>query len=409
MFGTASAFVVSAQQAPPCQLELVSVGGIGRQIAVMGGVHSFAAGGVFARCVGQPTTMRADSVAWYSERDRMDFTNAVEFRDSTMRLNADRATYYASDERLEAFGNVRLVNRETGSVLSGPRLTYYRDAPAVRDSAEIFAVGRPHVEYRSTTDSTMQPYVIVADRVRLRGETAWAGGQVTIDRDDLAARGDSAELHTGAGTGLLLGDAEAVGQDSSDYRLVGKRIDFLLERDELRWLRSQDEASASSSDWQIAGDTVEFDVARDRVQGGRAWGTMLRPRAVSDQHTIEADSLELDAPEQVLTEVRAFGQALAASGGDTLTGETDWLAGDSLTARFEDAESGGRVLREMRAVGNGRAFYHIYPEGREGVAAINYVRGRIITVRFTDDALDRVDVVDAADGIYLEPPRKPKP
>jgi hypothetical protein len=92
IFGTASSFVVSAQQAPPCQLELVSVGGIGRQIAVMGGVHSFAAGGVFARCVGQPTTMRADSVAWYSERDRMDFTNAVEFRDSTMRLNADRAT-----------------------------------------------------------------------------------------------------------------------------------------------------------------------------------------------------------------------------------------------------------------------------------------------------------------------------
>ena len=129
--------------------------------------------------------MEADSVDWYSDRQRMDFVGNVQFRDSTVTLDSDRASYYMADERLEAFGNVRLENEETGSVLVGSRLTYYREVPGVRDLTEMFATNRPTVEYRSATDADGEPYVIVADRIRLRGDQAsWAGGKVTIDRDD---------------------------------------------------------------------------------------------------------------------------------------------------------------------------------------------------------------------------------
>src|SRR5256886_10168832 len=47
------------------------------------------------------------------------------------------------------------------------------------------------IEYRDRPDSG-EPYVIVADRVRFKGnDRMWGAGQVTIDRSDFAARGDS--------------------------------------------------------------------------------------------------------------------------------------------------------------------------------------------------------------------------
>ena len=79
-------------------------------------------GGVYAHCVGTATRMRADSVEWFSVRDRVDLFGAVHFEDSAVTLDADRATYFLSTERLDAYQNVRLENLETGSVLTGPML-----------------------------------------------------------------------------------------------------------------------------------------------------------------------------------------------------------------------------------------------------------------------------------------------
>ena len=394
-----------------CRPELVSVGGIGRSFQVAGGVHQFANGGVFARCIGQSTTVHADSVAWYSERDRMDFTGSVRFGDSSVTLESDRASYYTKDERLEAFGNVRLVNLETGSVLTGPRLTYYRDVEGVRDTSEVFATGRPRVEYRGSVDTTGSPYVIVADRVRLKGEGgAWVGGSVTIDRDDFAARGDSARLDADAGRGFLVGNAEAAGRDSASYVLRGRRIAFRLDANRLRWLQAQQEAEATSNDWQLTGDTIEFVLANDLIQRGAAWGDSIRPEAVSLQQTITADSLAIDAPDQVLTEVRGIGDGLARTRPDSGTVAEDWLAGDTVVARFDSTDSGGRTLAWLLAIGEARAFYHVYEDStRTGLPAINYARGRRITVTFRNDLLERVDIVDAADGVYLEPPGVKRP
>ena len=60
-----------AQVPGTCQPQLDSAR-MGRHIEIAPGqFHPFGAGGVFARCVDQPTTMQADSVAWFSERDLM--------------------------------------------------------------------------------------------------------------------------------------------------------------------------------------------------------------------------------------------------------------------------------------------------------------------------------------------------
>ena len=205
-----------AQQPGVCRFQLDSAG-VGRQDQVgPGRVHTFASGGVHARCLGQRTEMFADSAASYSELDRVDFVGHVMFRDTSMQLTAERANYFPSSERVDAYGNVRLENTVSKSVLTGPQLTYYRVAPGVRDTAELDASRRPTVEYRPDRDTTTAPYDIVADRVRMRGqETAWAVGRVVVTREEFRATADSAELHFDRGTGVLLGHARAAGGDSA--------------------------------------------------------------------------------------------------------------------------------------------------------------------------------------------------
>src|SRR5438093_580117 len=118
----------------------------------------------------------------------------VQIRDTAITLDATTASYFLRQERLEAHRNVVAVSRATGSVLRGPNLTYYRAARGVRDTVEMYATSRPTIDYRASPDSG-EPYVIVGDRVRLKGsDRVWAGGSVTIDRSDLAAQGDSLML-----------------------------------------------------------------------------------------------------------------------------------------------------------------------------------------------------------------------
>jgi hypothetical protein len=385
---------------------------VGRSIEVSPGrYHQFGSGGVYARCVDEPTTIRSDSVAWYSELDRLDFVGSVRFRDSAMALDADRARYTPGLERLEAWGNVRLENAETGSVLTGPTLTYYRTIPGTRDTTELFASGRPLVEYRSSETPEAAPYLIRGDRVRMKGEAlAWAGGAVTVDREDLAATGDSAVLDMDGGTGMLIGRAEAAGGDSAGYTINGRRIAFRLGDGELEWVQARQEARATSAEWRVVGDTIEFNVADDLIQRGSVWGDTTRSQAMSRSYTIAADSLVIETPGQVLQDVTGFGGARATSRTDSLRPEPDWMAGDTVVARFDTTAAGKRVLVLLEARGHAQAYYYIYESADRTVRpAVNYSRGGRITARFRDEALDRVDVVDAGDGVYLEPAVRRQP
>ncbi len=402
---------VAAQFSRTCNPVLQSAGE-GRHYDLGDGrVHQYLRGGVIIRCAGQNTVIRSDSLAWYPELDRLEFVGSVRFRDSVTVLDATSARYFPSDERLEAFGAVRLEDLRSGSVLTGPQLTYYREAPGLREIEELYAIRRPRVEYRSTRRPSEDAYVIRGERVRLRGgNLAWAGGSVTIDREDFAAKGDSAALDLDGGGGVLVGSAEAMGRDSTGYTIRGRRIAFGLVDDALTWVQALGEGEAISAEWHAVGDTIQFDVENDRLQGGAIWGSETRPRAVSAAQTIQGDSLALDAPDQVLTEVRAFGRTRATTIVDSVAAIEDWLEGDSLVAQFDEFETGERGLVLLRARGNARSLYHVYPEGGgDEPPAINYSRGRQISAYFAEGTLDRVDVVDQADGLYLEPVVRRRP
>ena len=407
----------------PCRVAVDSMGHYAEATNAAGEKTSYGGGGVLAHCDGTGTTISADSFAHYSALGRLDLIGRVQIRDTGLALDARIASYYLKDERLEAHNNVVAVNRRTGSVLRGPNLRYWRAVKGIRDTVEMYATQRPTVEYRQTEtgDSlATEPYIIVADRMRFKGDDRmWAGGKVTIDRSDFAARSDSMTLDQTQGFGILVGKPSvegkgrtANGEAGKNYTLVGTRIELALAQRDIRGVKALGNGKATGSDWTLTADTIDLRIADKLLQQTFAWGDSTRPHAISALYTIQSDSLAIDSPGEVLTESRAFGRAFSTEKRDSTTpaNETDWITGDSLTIRFVQEQDSltnrpRSRLRELVSRGSARALTH-HPDTKDTTHAgpsINYSRGNRITVAMLRDRIERVIVAGKADGVQLEP------
>lgn len=399
-----------------CQVVIDTVGNAGRQVEVRKGESNlFAGGGVRAHCRGTNSTLVADSLAWFAGVGRLDLLNGVQIRDTAVSIDAVTASYFLRQERLEAHKNVVAVSRATGSVLRGPNLTYYRIAAGVRDTSEMYATSRPTITYRTNADSG-EPYIIVADRVRMKGnDRVWAGGSVTIDRSDVAARGDSLSRDETKGLAVLIGKPEVRGNGIRSYRLVGRRIEMVLALREVRIIKALGRGEAMGADWKLTADTIHLMMGKGKLQQVLAWGDSSRPRALSSQNTIEADSLVLDAPDEVLTAARAYRDARSSSKRDTSAdAEVNWIAGDTITAHWGQKSAPSRTLQRsldrLVARGGARAFTHLRNQ-RDSTAppSLNYSRGAVIDIAMKGDKIDRVLVTGQADGMQLDPVPPPPP
>jgi hypothetical protein len=416
----------------PCLLQVDSIGHQGSQQ----GQNIFGGGGVYARCRGTSTRLYADSSAWYAAENRLDLLGHVRIRDTSLALDASLVTYYRLQERLDAHNNVVAVNKSNGSVLRGPNLTYWRAARGIRDTVEMFATQRPTIEYRGAgVSDTAEPYIIIADRVRLRGnDRMWAGGHSTIDRSDFGAQSDSMRLDQIAGFAVLVGSPRLEGKGPESYVLTGTRIELGLDAREIRLVKALGDGKATSADWTLTADTIHLVVERRKMQQALAWGTMLRPHAISNLQDIQADSLVLDLPDQVLTEGRGFGHTFSASRHDSsvtvtfedcttakqdcmltcLGPDVNCIAGDTLTARWvsEPDSSGTPRNRIQRIIARGAARAVTHLAGRADSTdtgpALNYSRGKVIDIALKQSRIDRVRVSGQADGVHLEP-RPPAP
>jgi hypothetical protein len=377
------------------------------------GTNYFAGGNVRLSCRGMQVTMQSDSVAAYGGTV-VQFIGHVQYRDSALTMDADRGTYYKNGEKWEARGHVETRNLRTGSTLSGPSLDYYRELSGVRDTLEMYATGRPKIDYVEADSGgarKLEPYTIVADRVRFKGnDRIWAGGKVIVDRSDFAARGDSMRLDTGAGSdGTLLGgqpELRGVGDDS--FRLTGTRIDLALQQRELRKVTAKGQGHAVSRDWDLTADTIAIDLESRKIERTLAWGTETRPYAVSASYAMRADSLALDSPGQLLRQVRGYRKAWLGGTVDSVTQERDWMRGDTVIASFTPSDSAGRrraVLSRIEARAGAQSYHLDHNAKAPRRPSINYARGDAIVVTMksgADGGVDRVDIRGKVDGIQLE-------
>jgi len=409
----------------PCVIQIDSIGHNYQEVTVRSGEKNyFAGGGVLAHCQGTGSVLSADSVALFAGVGRFDMIgqrNPVHIRDTAVTLDAATAAYYMHQERLDAHKNVVAVNRNTGSVLRGPNLNYYRAVKGIRDTLEMYASSRPTIEYRATADSG-EPYIIVADRVRFKGnDRMWGGGRVTIDRSDFAAHGDSMQLDQARGFAVLVGTPRVTGKEARPYTLTGTRIELGLQGREVRLVKALGNGVATGADWRLTSDTIHLLLDRKKLQQAFAWGPKdsVRAHAVSTRNTIQADSLALDLPDEVLTEARAFGHAYSTSTkapvkkDSTATAQVNWIAGDSLTARWtqvpDSAGTPRSTLHQLVARGAARAFTYLEGERDSTTGpSLNYSRGKVIDCVLKGDKVDRCTVTGRADGVQLEP-RPPAP
>lgn len=376
------------------------------------GTNYFAGGNVRLRCRGTQISMLSDSVAAYGG-NVVQFIGNVKYRDSTITMDADRGTYYKIGERWEARGRVQTRNLVTGSSLSGPSLDYYRVVKGVRDTLEMYAVGRPRIRYIPADSASQQaePYVIVGDRVRFKGDDRiWAGGKVTIDRSDFAARSDSMRLDTGKGSdGVLIGGEPTIrGLGPDSFRLSGKRVDLKLANREIERLIAKGSAHAVSRDLDLVADTIALGMEQKKLAQTLAWGDPSRTFANSSAYAMRAESLAIDSPGQQLKEVRGFRTAWLGGAVDTLSKERDWMRGDTIVAQFASADSAGTshaVLSRIEARKQAQS-YHVDPNTKmPRRPSINYARGDVIVVTMrpaAEGGVDRVDVRGKVDGVQLE-------
>jgi hypothetical protein len=411
--------VPSSVAAQNCVFQIDNVDRQGSVRETASGTNYFAGGNVRLSCRGQQITMQSDSVAAYAG-NVVHFIGNVKYRDSTLTMDADRGTYFKKGERWEARGRVVTKNLRSASTLTGPSLDYYRVVKGVRDTMEMFSSGRPKIQY-ATTDAAgkpTEPYMIVADRVRMKGnDRLWAGGKVTIDRSDFAAKGDSLRLDTGKGSdGTLIGgkpEMRGLGRDS--FNLSGRRLDLKLDQRELTYVIAKGDARAVSREWNLVADTIGLDLNNRRLEQTLAWGDSIRPYAVSTAYAMRADSLALDTPGQRLKEVRGFGSAWLGGTIDPTSKQRDWMRGDTVVANFVQRDSAGtsRAALNRIVARKGAQSYHVDPNLRHPERpSINYSRGDVIIMTMKHGSrtvVERVDIRGQVDGIQLEATDAPPP
>jgi hypothetical protein len=283
---------------------------------------------------------------------------------------------------------------------------------------EMFSTGRPRIVYATTTPGTKpaEPYIIVANRVRLKGsDRLWAGGKVTIDRSDFSAKGDSLRLDTGKGSdGTLIGGAPVMrGLGADSFSLSGRRLDLKLDQRELTYVTAKGNGHAVSKEWDLVADTIGLDLNNRKLEQTLAWGDSIRPYAKSPAYAMRADSLALDTPAQQLREVRGFGSAWLGGTMDSASKQRDWIRGETVIANFVQRDSAGTSRTALSRIVARKAAqsYHVDANARHPERpSINYARGDVIVMTMSpaeSGGVDRVDIRGQVDGVQLEASEAP--
>jgi len=411
----AFASVAAAQDVPrSCDLQLppgtattanVITDPTGKRITYLGR-------GVEAHCIGQQNTLTADSAQYFEGEGRLYLVGNVHYTEPRVKVDSRTMTYYQIDNHLHAEGDVVAV-MPNGSVFRGPSADYYR-ATAERPMTRMYGPGRPTVTLvqRDTTGRGRPPDTarVTANQINMIGDSlVYAGGRVQITRPDLLATGDSAFMDSGAEFARLMREPSVQGKGSRPFTLTGEVVDVFSHNRQVERVVATPKGHALSQDLELVADSIDLRVQNNQLQRAIAWGK-TRSKAVSPDREIRADSIDAIMPGQRVREVRALRNAYAESNPDSgvISTQRDWMSGDTIVARFDSVVTGDTVskpkIRQIVAEGHARSYYQMKSnKGPPNEPTVNYVRGRIIDIRFEEKKVATVTVIDQATGVLIEP------
>jgi hypothetical protein len=416
------AAVIRAQATPApsgrCALNLTFDRALTSQRLPSGQRNAFTGGNVVARCPAQNLVLRSDSLESYGDEGRIVFIGNADYSEPRLKLKAETITYFQREERILAVQNVR-ATLPAGSTLRGPQVEFLRAVPRVRPQQSATAIGRPTITLieRDAQGRAQPPVEVTGTAIFLQGDSiVSAVGQVVVVRPELTATGDSLFANSGSGLLRLMRNPKITGTKGRPFTLVGETVDLLSRQRKLERVIAKNAAEANSEDLNLKADTIDLRVNQDLLQRAIAWGRS-RARATSPTQSMLADSIDVRMPAQRVRELHAVRGASAEGAPDTTkfrTTDKDRLTGDTIIARFDSVPARDTAtkprIRQLVAIGSAKSLatslQHLPPRDSSlCVPAINYVRGRLITVDFDSSRVSTVTVKDQdqAGGLYIEP------
>lgn len=411
----------------------------------------------------------ADTATSSSASGIIELFGRVEATDRERILRAGRATFFTRQGQLHAQNNVVVTQRATGSVIRADILNYYQETPQ-RPQALIVATRTTGPAARAVLyseapeggaagDST----VVDAHEIQIVGEATFRGtGEAVLTRDSLRATAHQIEYNQDSGSLQVLGGGVVT---LPAYQLRGDSITASVdENDEIEEVLTRHGSRLDSDDMQVTAPAIRLfftDRSVSRMvamnwqpRPGASAGA--RPLAVSEQFRMEADSLDVLAPEQRLTEAAAIGGAhVERITPDSLLQylpdaepnvrsliQNDWMRGDTVRAFFTAARADGdsraagdtaaaagavaagdtagvaagtvpantpggrneRVLERLVAVGGpAQAMHRMHPEDASDRLSIAYLVGSRVEVSLEAGVVVEVMAAEDVRGIYLQP------
>lgn len=410
--------VLCAQQpARECLLQYETSTGNTRTNAIRtpsGQYNFFQGGGVTYHCEGQDNTLEADSAEYYGDQKVLYLIASVHYTEPRAKVDSDRMTYYQIEDRIRAEGSVN-VRTQSGMTIRGPIMDYYRATPT-RPLARTVATGRPRMQIvqRQTGAEKAEPVDVVSNTLVSEGDNlVYASGNVEVTRTDIFSRSDSAFLDGQREFARLTKGPSVQSRKGRPFTLTGVTIDLYSRNRNLERVVATPSGHVLSQDLELIADSVDLRLSQNQLQRVMAWGKTSRAKALSPERDVTADSIDAQMPAQRLREVRAIGKAYANSVPDTsriISTDRDWMRGDSVIALFDSLPPTDTASKPQPnlivATGNASSFYQLAGTGggtQKTAPNLNYVKGRVITVFLANRTVTKVDVLDEATGVYLEP------
>ena len=426
------------------------------------------------------TRIQADSAVVYDAIARTEMIGSVRFDHPERTLRASYADFHEREDRLFAHGSVDFHDLVQGTRIEGDTLTFL-EGGTVRLDDEMNVSGTPAIAFLlpgdSAEDAPAEPYQVSASRIRTQGgRYFWAAGQARIEREALEATADSLVFDDQAGNLILTGSARL---QQDDLDVAGDRINLFLPGDVIEAVDVVGHARLLGSEVEVTGDELRLTFVDEQVQrmvavrrgdagaGAEAGvevdgpGRAGQPRLVAEALFAQGDSIDVDAPGEVLETVVASGnarvQTLAATGEGTspapapsieeeaLADEDlsdterllaslstdDWMEGHLIVASFirvepaaptgdpdtlDDARSAEEPeyrIDRLTASGNARSWYRTPPDGGDPALvdrshwAISYLLADGITVHFSEGDVDWIEAIGNVTGWQAEPDARP--
>jgi hypothetical protein len=425
-------------------------------------------GGPFLLVCPDGLRIRADSAVVYEETGRNHLMGRVRFDTPERELRSREADYFERTGRLHARGDVEFRDLIRGSEVRGDTLDYL-EATDFRPEDEVdVRGGRPSAVLPRMDlpegEEDPDPYRVTAERLRFEGDRfLWADDDVEVLREGMRAVSDSLTFDRGAGNLLLVGRAR-VTSDDGDFE--GERIDMLLPDDVLESIVIRERGRLRTEDLDLRGEEIRIQLEDEKIQRlvavhrpGEGGGERPRPRAVTEDFILEADSVDVLSPGELLERVNAVGTARAETrrrNGEPLPvgrGELealpdaprelerlaglpdrDYMEGHEIVATFvpvdppeegvaeqrpdagEGASSAPGARREYRldtleAIGEARSLYRSAPEREDGDNeetpveewSVSYILADRISIHMMQGEVDRMEAEGQVRILHLDP------